>query len=148
LSLGLNKVHDGFQSIFSPYERMFLSFPVVLYLALLVVLKIKKWYLIMTICLLSIAVNWRYFFNLDQRIAERIAPTEEHLMPFAKMKDVRARIRFLNSLAKAHRADVILVGPQHNYLDELAASLQVGFDEGIHIIKPEFDRKMRIVDEV
>ncbi len=140
LSFGVPKVHDGFISIFSPYERMFLALPVALFFLLIA----SEWHhRIPLIALLVIGLlffNWRKN-SVAERVLTHVEYGKDHIMPYAKMDGVYARAKFLNGLASQYDTDLILIGPDAFFADILVQKGHLGLKKDLLVVSPGFDRK-------
>ncbi|MFT4680509.1 MAG: hypothetical protein ACI9YU_000337 [Flavobacteriales bacterium] len=147
LSFGVPKVHDGYLSIFSPYERMFLGIPLSMFFLFIA----SKWHeRIPVLLMLIIGVM---FFNVRKNaVAERVLTQveygKEHILPYGKMDGVYARTAFLNDLVRQYQVEVVLIGPQAFFADILVQKGSIGLDSNLIIISPGYDRKTWLLREV
>ncbi|MFT4680508.1 MAG: hypothetical protein ACI9YU_000336 [Flavobacteriales bacterium] len=148
LSLGMPKVHDGFNSIFSSYERMFMALPVSVFFLLVSL----KWHKSVRVLPLLLVMGTTFFFvrygEVSTRVERHLSPSAGHIIPHAKMEDVQDRLDFLQELADQNNVDVILLGPSINSLDILSQVGHLGLKNDVKILSPGFDRKTWFLREV
>ena len=147
ISMGMPKIHDGFRSIFSCYERMFMALPVSVFFLVVV----AKWHRrIPTLAFLMVGVFYHGAKSSDvkTRMERQTSPLNAHLLSHGKMLDVYRRMDFMENIADSLNVDVILTGPKTYNLDILAQVGHLIQDDQLRIVRPDYDRKTWFLREI
>lgn len=118
LFLGINKVRDGWQTIFHSRERMFLAFPVILVWA--IVVPLFRGYLVMRVLPVSFMAIGGGLFAMKQSVLRPVVAQHtsqiDHgpvaILPMAQLEEECAEMA---SKAREHAADVVVLVPNWRY---------------------------------
>ena len=139
VSLGINKVHDGYDSIFFSKGRMFLAFPVVISFGLTLIKKIKFRYQYL---LISIPILFLMFkvSALEEKIVESTAPKSDHVIGIKTVEDLRLKCKEVNLISKKHNVDLIVIvnSYEHDFINYGCSSCENDFPK---TLRPSFERR-------
>jgi hypothetical protein len=114
ITLGINKTHDGTESVFFSNARMYLALPLLLALAVSFFDEIKSRYFNFT--LLIPAFSFIYQLNiLEQAVHKNIDPSLNHIVSVAKVEDLQKECSDIQKLSERHHVQLIIVSSHWNY---------------------------------
>jgi hypothetical protein len=140
LTLGLNKVHDGTDSLFFHYSRMYLAIPIAFALCLSF---FDPPFQPLIVCLWAFVPNNYYESQikvLESTIAERVKPTDKEVVIVTKVEYILRDCRMLSEVCRAHHVDLFVVA-NHFYLDAYAQGCAACFSNFPKTLKPRYERR-------
>lgn len=139
LSLGVLKVHDGFDSIFSSYERMYLALPVAVFF-LMSKLRRPQWIDPM-LATLALAYTGMHLLTVDHQIAREVSDEREHLMVIARVESVYERMAQIKTLMDEVEPEGVIIGRDAEWLTKFASGACFLINDTVPIVHPDYDRK-------
>lgn len=141
ITFGINKIHEGFDSIFFHYSRMFLSVP----LALALCLSLFKPEGVSRIYLLWLIVPVKFFFiarnSLPQTIEKRIKPGKREAVIVASVSRILGECFTLRELSRQYKVDLIIIS-FHFFYDQYNYGCAACMSEFPKTLRPAFERRV------
>jgi hypothetical protein len=145
VALGINKVHDGYDSIFFSKSRMFLAFPVVIAFGLTLTKKINFRYQHFLFVIPAFLLIFKVY-TLEEKIIENTAPKSDHVIGIKKVEELKQNCEKLNNLAKEHNVDLIIIvnSYEHDFINYGCRICENDFPK---TLRPSFERRTWRLEE-
>ena len=138
ITLGINKINDGTDSIFYSLSRMYLGIPVLMamYLALL---KERKHYIYiyMTITMLFFATK---VITLNTSVTKNLNPDNHHVNTVAKIDNICKECKKLDELSKTYNVKLIVI-VNHYYYDFFDYGCVSFYNDFPKTLRPSYERR-------
>ena len=145
LTLGINKIHDGVNSIFFSSSRMYLAIPVLIGLSLsfIKITNNKYYYLYFIIPLVMLTYKAN---NLDESINVNVS-SSHYFVSVCKVDEVIAECKKLSHICKQNNVELIIVINHYNY-DFFTFACSTCTDEFPRTLRPSYERRTwRLVED-
>lgn len=139
ITLGIDKVHDGYDSIFFSKSRMFLAFPVVIAFGLTLIKKINFRYQYFLFIIPAFLLLFKVY-ALEEKIIENTAPKSDHVIGIKTVEGLNKKCEELNKLAKKLKVDLIIIvnSYKHDFINHGCRVCENNFPK---ILRPFFERR-------
>jgi hypothetical protein len=146
LSLGIPKVHDGYDSVFFSWSRMYLALPVAICLCIALTEIKSKWVAIgcTVAAISSCTLN---ALAIEGSIANATSKDKNHIVEVIKIDQLKSECKLIASLAKKHNVDLIVLNShEHKELYNYAcSSCEKDFPK---TLRPAYERRTwRLVED-
>ena len=146
LSLGFAKIHDGTDSIFFSYARMFLVIPVG-FAFFIPFIKIKKTWIGYVFPLVSIFFLFLKLALLPSSISSNVDHKRNHILSVDPIEYVLSDCHKINYYSKKHKTDLVIVY-DHGYYDFIDFGCSACLDSFPKTLRPEYERRTwRLVED-
>jgi hypothetical protein len=139
ITLGISKVHDGTNSIFFSYSRMYLSIPL-LFCLFLIFIKFpnkKYFYFFPSLALLFMSFN---LIELNDSISEKVDVKNDHIVGVVKIEVLENICSDLKDVAEKYDVDLILIS-NHWHNDLYNYGCPILQDDFPFTIRPKYERR-------
>lgn len=147
-SFGILKVHDGYDTIFLPHERMFMAMP----LCLVFLLQRVAWDTrVLAVCALLALGNLLYQgVHLSESIARNVDPQQKDnlMFPHYEVSDYQADCERLIRLMDTYQAEALLIGPGRMRYGFAHSNGCACFDPSKRMVSPDYERKTWVMREL
>ena len=138
LTLGLTKIHQGSDSVFFSYSRMYLGLPIIIAIAVSFIKKIhpKFFYFLLVV---PIGLFVYKISVLDNKI-EYYTGNRNHIISIDHTQDVLSKCDNLYKLSEKHAVDLILVINNNSY-DFVNYGCPACIEKFPKTLRPEYERR-------
>ncbi len=115
ITLGINKVHDGTESIFFSYSRMYLSLPVLLGLSLSFLADIQysnKFYLYLILPCVCFICQLNF---LNAKIETQVNPSKNHIVSVIEVSKLMYECNNLKNICTKYHIQLVIISNHWNY---------------------------------
>jgi hypothetical protein len=139
-TLGINKVHEGTDSIFFHYSRMYLSLPIVLAFAL----SLFKPDFEPRIYYLWVFVPYYYYnsqtTNIENIVTANLKPNQNDVVIVSKIEPILLDCDRINKVCQEHKVDLFVIA-NHFYYDAYAHGCTACVSKFPKTLKPFYERR-------
>ncbi len=147
MTLGIDKVHDGSNSVFFPYSRMYLSIPILLCMSLSFfsgVIKSKYFYLYLFIPFVFFLFS---FHNLDRSVAINTGPAKKSIITVVETSGLLIECNNLKSICDDYKIQLVIISDHWGY-DILNYGCPACFDSFPNTLRPVYERRTwRLIED-
>jgi hypothetical protein len=147
-TLGINKVHDGVNSIFFSYSRMYLSIPLLLAVSISFFSKITK---IKYIYFFFLIPPFCFFYNLSilqKRINSNVDRNKNHVVSVVKTSLLINECTKLKNLCAKYRIQLIVISNLRDYYDSFNYGCPACLKTFPNTLRPIYERRTwRLIED-
>ena len=140
LSLGIGKVHDGTDSIFFSYSRMYLSIPILLGFSLSFFTGITNSKLFYFYLLIPCTFFFYQINILNDKIAANISPSKNHVVSVIEVKKLADECNYLKTICTDNKIQLIVIS-DHWFYDFYDYGCPSCMDSFPNTLRPSYERR-------
>ena len=147
ITLGVNKVHDGNNSIFFSITRMYLSIPILICISLsfldnLIYSRLLYVYLIIPCAYFTYGIK-----NLDKTIDKDVSPKINHVVAIMEVKRLYKECNYLKTISDKYNIQLIVIS-NHYFYDFYDYGCPSCIDKFPNTLRPIYERRTwRLVED-
>lgn len=145
-SFGLEKIHDGTDSVFFSYSRMFLSVPIAI-VFFIPVLKLRLNWIPVLVVFISILFLVAKISFLPSAVKRNVDKTMNHIVAMDPIEYVMSVCQKINYYSKQNKTELVVVSG-HGYYDFIDFGCAACLDSFPKTLRPQFERRTwRLVED-